>query len=131
LNVLETEQTGAQLVITRPNVAPVVEKGYEITVKGQSAVLRPIDQISQEYEKAGDLVGRSAVSLKAPSGAMDFKVEMRTGGLVIEPRTPEAAKFVEENRTAVIGAGAIEVISNLKIPADMIRTIFINIPPAF
>ena len=128
---MEAEQTGAQLVVTRPNVAPVVEKGYEITVKGQSAILRPIDQISQEYEKAGDLVGRSAVTLKAPNGAMDFTIEMRTGGLVIEPKTLEAAKFVEENRTAVIGAGAIEVISKMNIPADMIRTIFINIPAAF
>jgi len=80
---------------------------------------------------AGDLIGRSAVTVKAPNGAMDFTVEMRAGGLIIEPKSLDAAKFVEENRTAVIGAGAIEVVSRLGIPVDMIRTIFINIPTAF
>ena len=131
VDVLESDKTDTQLVITRPNDSYVVEKGYQIAVRGMSAILTPIDQLSQEYEKPGDLIGRSVLTVKAPNGPMGFTIEMRTGGLIIEPTSIDAASFVEQYKIAVIGAGALEVISRLGIPADMVRTIFINIPESF
>ena len=124
----ENKIPGTQLVILKPNVAPVVEKGYEITFKGKDeANLRPLDNIDQNYQALGDIIGKTQFQVKNPNGAkVDFEVTLKNGGLEIKPTTPQAAQFAEEFRTQTVAGSVLDVVQKLDFNVDQIKTIFID-----
>ena len=125
----ENKIPGAQLVILKPNAAPVVEKGYEITLKGKDETsLRPLDTIDQNYQAPGDLIGKTQFQITSPNGAkVDFEATLKNGGLEIKPTTPEAAQYVEQFRTQTVASGVLDVVQKLDFNVDQIKTIFIDL----
>ena len=55
-----------------------------------------------------------------------FTIEVRDGGVVIKPADEQSIQFAEANRTLVIGSGVLEVTNALNIPADQMKTIFLD-----
>jgi hypothetical protein len=110
-------------------VAPVVEKGYEITLKGKDeANLRPLDNLDQNYQALGDTIGKTQFQITSPNGAkVDFEATLKNGGLEIKPTTAQAAQFVEEFRAQTVASGVLDVVQKLDFNVDQIKTIFIDL----
>ena len=124
----EAVTTDAQLVLLRPNVAPIVERGYEIKIGGDEVNLRPIDKIDQNYQAAGATIGQSVASINTGQGpALQYAVTLKDGGLEIKPLSAQAATYVENNRSAVIGGSVLEAYQGISNSVDKIRTIFIDL----
>ncbi|MFM1911854.1 MAG: hypothetical protein RJB18_1245, partial [Pseudomonadota bacterium] len=128
LNLPASENSGAKLVVMRPGQAPVVEKAYEIKLKNDAVTLRPVDSLDQNYQGSGNLISSTKLTIKTPAGGnVDFTVSMKQGGMEIKPLNADSAKFIEENRSAVVGSGALSVARDLKISVDKIETIFLDL----
>jgi len=60
-------------------------------------------------------------------GTVEYTVSMKQGGMEIKPLNSESAKFIEENRGAVVGGGVLSLAKELSISADKIKTIFLDL----
>jgi hypothetical protein len=119
-----------QLVLRKPNVAPAVEKGYEIKLsdKNQTVTLRPIDKIDPNYQELGGEIGKTEFRVLAGNGIpYNYTVFMREGGMEILPSNLSAIQYVENNRDAVIRDAVKSVVNNIKVEPSLIRTIFIDL----
>ena len=81
-----------------------------------------------QIQAAGKLIAGKEMLISTSSGsAIRFTVNMREGGLEILPNNPAALIYIQQNRAAVIGKAVIEVVKNLDISADRIKTIFLEL----
>jgi hypothetical protein len=120
--------SGVQLVVNKTNIAPYVEKSFEIKLKGGDVNLRPLNNLDQNYQALGDLIGSSKLTMLGPEGAVvEYDVSVKLSGLEIKPLNSDSTHFIDVNRTAVIGAAILEATGVNKISADMIKTIFLDL----
>ena len=120
-------QSGVQLVVERPNVAPVVEKTYAVSQSNQQVELRPVDQIDQNYAQPGQPIGTTQFNATNAAGNVQYNVEARDGGLIIRPTTNAGFAFAEQNQASVVGQAILEVQRQLSLTADQIKTIFVDL----
>jgi hypothetical protein len=114
--------------VNKANIAPYVEKSFEIKLKGGDVNLRPLNNLDQNYQALGDLIGSSKLTMLGPEGAVvEYDVSVKLSGLEIKPLNSDSTQFIDVNRTAVIGAAILEATGVSKINADMIKTIFLDL----
>ena len=129
LITIETKIPGAQLVILKSNVAPIVEKGFEINFKGKEEVnLRPLDSIDQNYQALGDTIGKTNFQVLGANGnKLDFEATLKNGGFEIKPTTPQSAQYAEQFKNQTIAAGVLDIVQKLDLNVDQIKTVFIDL----
>ena len=117
----------AQVVVLRANQTPKVETGYEVQIQNNQANLRPLDTIDQDFVNPGNLIASTQFQVQVDTGqAFNYTIEVRNGGVVIKPADDQSIQFAEVNRSLVIGSGILEAVSALDIPADQMKTIFLD-----
>ena len=117
----------AQVVVLRSNQTPKVETGYEVQIANNEAKLRPLQNIDQDFVTPGNIIGSTQFRVEVtPGQAFNYTIEVRDGGVVIKPSDAQSIQFAEANRTLVIGSGILEVVNVLGIPADQMKTIFLD-----
>jgi hypothetical protein len=52
---------------------------------------------------------------------------VRESGLEIRPLSFEALQFADKNKATVVGAAMIDVVNNLKLSVDSIKTIILDL----
>ena len=110
-------------------MAPVVEKGFEITFKGKEDVnLRPLDNLDQNYQALGDVIGKTNFQVLGANGnKFDFEATLKNGGFEIKPTNTQSAQYAEQFKNQTVAAAALDIVQKLDLNVDQIKTIFIDL----
>jgi hypothetical protein len=127
-----TDRTGASLIkiiVLKPGAEPVVDKEYQVTIRGNDAILKEnTDVVDKTITGPGKSVGSARFSIENDKGKiLEYNMVVRESGLEIRPLSFEALQFADKNKATVAGAALIDVTNNLKLPVSGIKTIILDL----
>jgi len=116
----------AKIVTLRPNQATKVERSFEAKVTSTEAVITPQSGSTTSFEELGKTIGSTQLVVEVNGQSYSFNINVSENGIVIKPADEESQQFAETNNNVVTGSGILEVVNNLSIPADQIKTIMFD-----
>lgn len=121
--------TTMSVVIIRKGQAPVAEKGFVVEQGRDSVSLVPLESASAANLSApGRELGSISFVITDEDGKpLRFKAVLTETGLVIQPQGASATKLAEGRRDLVVGLALAELQKQLKVAADQVRSVFLEL----
>ena len=118
-----------KIIILKPGAEPVVDKEYQVTIRGNDAILKEnMDVADKTITSPGKSIGSARFSIENDKGKiLEYNLVVRESGLEIRPLSFEALQFADKNKATVAGAAMIDVVNNLKLSVDSIKTIILDL----
>jgi hypothetical protein len=118
-----------KIIILKPGAEPVVDKEYQVTIRGNDAILKEnMDVADKTITSPGKSIGSARFSIENDKGKiLEYNLVVRESGLEIRPLSFEALQFADKNKATVAGAAMIDVVNNLKLSVDNIKTIILDL----
>ena len=117
------------IIVLKPGQEPKVDKEYEVSIRGNDAILKEqTDIIDKTITNPGKSIGSARFSIENDKGKiLEYNMVVRESGLEIRPLSFDALLFADKNKATVAGAAMIDVANNLKLPVDGIKTILFDL----
>jgi filamentous hemagglutinin family protein len=118
-----------KIIILKPGAEPVVDKEYQVTIRGNDAILKEnMDVADKTITSPGKSIGSARFSIENDKGKiLEYNLVVRESGLEIRPLSFEALQFADKNKATVAGAAMIDLVNNLKLSVDNIKTIILDL----
>jgi len=118
-----------KIIILKPGAEPIVDKEYQVTIRGNDAILKEnMDVADKTITSPGKSIGSARFSIENDKGKiLEYNLVVRESGLEIRPLSFEALQFADKNKATVAGAAMIDVVNNLKLSVDSIKTIILDL----
>ena len=118
-----------KIIVLKPGQEPKVDKEYEVSIRGNDAILKEqTDIIDKTITNPGKSIGSARFSIENDKGKiLEYNMVVRESGLEIRPLSFDALLFADKNKATVAGAAMIDVANNLKLPVDGIKTILFDL----
>ena len=118
-----------KIIILKPGAEPIVDKEYQVTIRGNDAILKEnMDVADKTITSPGKSIGSARFSIENDKGKiLEYNLVVRESGLEIRPLSFEALQFADKNKATVVGAAMIDVVNNLKLSVDSIKTIILDL----
>jgi len=118
-----------KIIILKPGAEPIVDKEYQVTIRGNDAILKEnMDVADKTITSPGKSIGSARFSIENDKGKiLEYNLVVRESGLEIRPLSFEALQFADKNKATVVGAAMIDLVNNLKLSVDNIKTIILDL----
>jgi len=116
----------SQLVILKPGVEPLVDRGYSIKMQSRNVDVSALANVDRTYYAPGTTIANTQYTVRSGGNNLRYEVLSNERGVEIKPLSPAASNYVEQNQAAVVKAGIARAAQALSVNPGSIKTIYIN-----